>query len=61
MADQRTSKQLYDKMAELGMAAQACNPNTSELEAGRSGLQGYPRPQSDFEARLGYRRLCLKN
>lgn len=30
------------------------------VEAGRSGVPGYPQIQSEFEAILGYMRLCLK-
>lgn len=35
-------------------------PPTQEVEAGRSDIQGCPRPHSKFETNLGYMRPILK-
>ena len=35
-------------------------PPTQEVEAGRSDVQGRPRPHSKFETNLGYMRPILK-
>lgn len=40
------------------MVTHACDPSTQEMEAGISGVRGYPQLHSEFKASLGY--LVLK-
>lgn len=42
------------------MLVHICNQNTWEVEAGGSEVQGHPWLHSEFEASLGYVRLCFK-
>ena len=43
-----------------GTVIHACNPNTAEVEAGESEVQGgYTSLHSELKASLGYMRLCL--
>jgi hypothetical protein len=42
------------------MVTQICNPNTWEIEVGRSGVQGHPQTYK-VRGQLGYVRLCLKD
>jgi hypothetical protein len=40
--------------------AQACNPNTKELDTGGPEVQGDPWLQKEFEASLGFMSFCLR-
>lgn len=40
----------------LGIVAHTRNPNTQEVEAGTSQVQGHPWPNSEFKANLSYMR-----
>jgi hypothetical protein len=40
------------------MVAHTYNYNTGEVEAGRSGVEGYPCLLSEFEVSLGLNNLC---
>lgn len=42
------------------MTGHTCNPNTWEVEAEVSEVQGHPGLVIDFEASLGYPRPCHK-
>lgn len=44
----------------LGIVAHTRNPNTQEVEAGTSQVQGHPWPNSEFKANLSYMRHYLK-
>lgn len=48
-------------MYKLGVVAPTYNPNTWEIEAGRSSVQGQPPLHSEFKSSLGHVRPCLKN
>lgn len=42
------------------MVTHACHPNTWEVEAGGSGVEGHSQLSNEFEASLGSMRPCLK-
>lgn len=39
----------------------AWGPSAEEVEVRRAGVQGHPQLHREFEASLGYIRLCLKD
>lgn len=43
-----------------GMVAHTCHSSTWKVEAVGAGIQGYPWLDGEFEASLGYLRLCYK-
>ena len=43
----------------LGMIANVSNPRFEEMETVESVVQGPPRPHTDFEANLDYKRTCF--
>lgn len=45
----------------LGIVGLSCDPNTWDLEAGRSGVENPLSLQMEFSANLSCLRPCLKN
>lgn len=47
-------------MVELDVMVLTCNPNISDVEAGRLGVQGPLQLENEFKNSLGHVELCLK-
>lgn len=51
----------YQFISNMDLVIHISHPRTWEKETGMFQVQGQPQQHDEFQASLGYMRLCLKN